>query len=146
MPSKKLAPTMLTLATIVTWFHELAQNPPIELDKPVYIRRATQGENHAQKLLNAAAEIAGEEQAEALCRKAKNYTVRLIHKDKAERAAKTLVVDIADLEYILGRCFLDCATCLKTESEVKACKMRKVLLRMEAIPKGTPRNLCPYQP
>lgn len=146
MTSKNLMPTMLTLATIVSWFHEIAQNPPNELNKPTYIRRAAQGENHAQKLLNAAMAAAGEENAEAICRKVKNYIPRLIPKDKAQRAENTMVVAVEDVEYILSRCFADCATCLKTEAEVKACKMRKTLVRMEAIPQGTSRGECPYQP
>lgn len=146
MASKHLASTALTLATIVTWFAEIAENPPEELAKPSYIRRAAQGENHAQKLLNAAVAAAGEDMAESICRKAKNYTARLVPKDKAQRAENTMVVNVEDVEYLLSRCFADCATCLKNEAEVKACKMRKTLVRMEAIPQGTPRGECPYQP
>ena len=146
MASRKLTATMLTLATISGWFHEIAQDPPPELNKPMYIRRAAQGENHAQKLLEAAVANIDKETVESICRKVKNYTARMIPKDKAERAENTMVVEVKDVEYILGRCFADCETCLKNEAEVKGCEMRKVLLRMEVIPKGTPRNVCPYQP
>lgn len=146
MATKNIEQTMLTLATMVTWFNELTLNPPKELDKPTHIRRAAQGENHAQKLLNALVAAVGEYKTESVLNKVNNYTMELIPKDKAIRAANTMVVNRDDVEYILSRCFADCATCLKNEAEVKACKMRKVLTRMEVILKGTPRGECPYQP
>lgn len=146
MPTARLNQVVTTLATIVAWSQELIEEPAKEVNSEDFVKAAEELNMKAQDLLNYSIKFMEEEEAANICRKIKNYTAKLVPKDKAKRADNTMVVDAEDVEYVLSRCLGDCATCLKTGTEVKQCKLRKTLVRMEMIPRSNYRDSCPFQP
>lgn len=138
--------TVLTLSTMITWAERLAVKPTKRLDKPKYKQRARQILNHLTKLTEAAVEGMDYDARDGLFRFARNNDVQIVPKDRVKSSKEYVVMEAADFEYLMDRVFADCNTCLATPAEIKKCEMKKILQRCGAVPDGTPRGECPFQP
>lgn len=138
--------TVLTLSTMITWAERLAVKPTKRLDKPKYKQRARQMLRHLEELTKGAVEGMDHDARDGLFRFARNNDVQIVPKDRAKNSKEYVVVEAADFQYIMDHVFADCNTCLATPAEIKRCEFKKILQRCGAVPVGTPRGECPFQP
>ena len=83
---------------------------------------------------------------DGLFRFARNNDVQIVPKDRAKNSKEYVVMEATDFAYLMDRVICDCNTCLATPVEIKKCEMKKILQRCGAVPVGTPRGECPFQP
>lgn len=141
-----LRETIISLAGCVGYCDVLQKTPPPELAQKKQQQRLRYAQGHLNKLLETCMEGLDADTTQAVLRYSRGCQL-LILPDADPRLSKTrLVVDTEDLEELLQYAVGACVVCLENETGVKQCKLRKCLTRMGAIPKGTPRGVCPYQP
>lgn len=138
--------TVLTLSTMITWAERLAVEPTERLNKPCHKRRAQQILSHLVKLTEAAVEGMDVDALQGLHRFARTHDVMIAPSDRVKNRKEYVVLEHDDFQYLMSRVFADCDVCLAGPSEIKQCKLKKVLQRCGAIPEGTPRGECPFQP
>lgn len=138
--------TVLTLSTMITWAERLAVKPTKRLDKPKYKQRARHILKHLEELTKGAVEGLDYDAREGLHRFARNHDVVITPADRVKGMKAYVVIEADDFTYLMDRVVCDCNTCLATPTEIKKCEMKKILQRCGAVPDGTPRGECPFQP
>ena len=79
-------------------------------------------------------------------REASNSQIMVMPKTDPRAEKEYAIVEGETLERIVKNSLSDCALCLKNESEVKQCQLRKDLLQCGILPKPNGRGHCPFQP
>ena len=121
----------------------------IRFDFPEYrevMPRIKACRTHLTKVIEAGEKDIDQDQKIALIRWMSNSQIMVMPKTDPRAEKEYAIVEGETLERIVKNSLSDCAVCLKNESEVKQCQLRKDLLQCGILPKPNGRGHCPFQP